>query len=161
MVCRLLVARPDEQVHQFLGHAGLTPPQDGYRPFDASTERVGLDEPLLACPGDRPENEGSRVRLTGRVPLRLGLEPVVEVVGLELADAPGAKLHREPSGHDVEHAGNPALAGGVQVKPVLVEEGGDEVIVGALIGLQFDELAEAAHGLQVGLPLRPVVGAFR
>ena len=65
------------------------------------------DVALLACLGDRPENEGDGMGLARRVPLGLTLQPGVEVVGLQVADALLAALLDETAGHDVEDAGPP------------------------------------------------------
>ena len=97
--------------------------------------------------------------LARRVPLLLLVQPLVEVVGLQLADLV-RRTPDEAAGHHLEHAGHAALAGRRQVGPVLVEQGGNEIIVGALVRLQRDQLAELVEGGQVGRAVRGVVRPF-
>src|SRR5262245_168370 len=152
-------ALADQDVHQLFRHAGITAPEDGLRPLDPAGQGVGGNEALLSCPAYRPEDQGDRVGLAGRVPLRLALQPLVKIVGAKFADTLAPKFLGEATGHHLEHAGHAALAGRPQVGAVLVQEGGNQIIVCALVGLLRQELLELVEGGEKRRPGWGVVGA--
>jgi hypothetical protein len=74
---------------------------------------------------------------------------VVEVVGLHLLDALGAEFGDEAPGHHLEHAGHTALACGFQVRTVLVQKGGNQIIISTDRVVLSHQLAEPVEGGEV------------
>jgi hypothetical protein len=61
--------------------------------------------------------------------------------------------------HDLEHPRSAALPGGLQVRPVLVHESGNQIIICTLPVVLGDQLAETAQGGQVRGATGSIIGA--